>query len=112
LIALRRASPAFHDRNRFGVDGAVLASSAFLLRYSAAERAAPDDRLLVVNVGAEVDVPVFSEPLLSVYPHQGWQVVWSSEAARYGGSDGLAEWATPPWTLPAESATVLAPCVE
>jgi maltooligosyltrehalose trehalohydrolase len=111
LIALRHASPAFHDRTQFGVDGAVLAGSAFVLRYSAAGRATPQDRLLVVNVGAAVEVPVFSEPLLSAYPHEGWQVFWSSEALAYGGSGRQGDWTTPPWTVPAESAIVLAPRV-
>ena len=114
LIALRQTDPAFHAGDRFRVDGAVLAEGAFVLRFSeirpeggANQRSA--DRLLVVNLGARVELTILPEPLLSPHPFPRWRLLWSSEAHEYGGSsDDGQGWATP-WTVPAESATVLAP---
>ncbi|MCC7007385.1 MAG: malto-oligosyltrehalose trehalohydrolase [Acidobacteria bacterium] len=111
LIALRRTDPAFHDAARFSWDGAVLSDSAFALR--AMDRPTDDgppsrhDRLVVINLGADARLDVVPEPLLSPAPAANWRIVWSSEDPAHGGAG------TPPlgdiWTLPAESALVLAP---
>jgi maltooligosyltrehalose trehalohydrolase len=114
LLALRRNDPAFHDRSRFSVDGAVLTESSFVLRFSETAPAGipPSrgaDRLLVVNLGAATALRVLSEPLLSPHPFAGWTTLWSSEALEYGGAGAARFGTSTPWALPAESATVLAP---
>ena len=49
LLRLRREEPVFRVQNRGGMDGAVLAPEAFVLRFFGTHH---DDRLLVVNLGA------------------------------------------------------------
>jgi maltooligosyltrehalose trehalohydrolase len=89
-----------------GVDGAVLGPEAFVLRYFGGEEG---DRLLLVNFGRDLRLQPAPEPLLAPPRGRLWQVVWSSEDLRYGGSG------TPPveteegWRLPGHMAVVLAP---
>jgi maltooligosyltrehalose trehalohydrolase len=106
LIALRREEAVFAAQRPGGVDGAVLAEQAFVLRYF---DGAADDRLLLVNLGRELSFDPAPEPLLAPPAGCRWTVRWSSEDPRYGG------FGTPPvesdqgWRLPAESAIVLHP---
>jgi maltooligosyltrehalose trehalohydrolase len=112
LIALRRRDPAFHDAERFGVDGAVLSPLAFVLRFGARDANAAHlehDRLLVVNLGVETVLPIVPEPLLSAYPLRGWSVIWSSDDPAYGGLGIPEHNIEARWHLPGESALVLAP---
>ncbi|HEY2829566.1 MAG TPA: DUF3459 domain-containing protein, partial [Thermoanaerobaculia bacterium] len=83
LIALRRSYPGAI------LDGAILGEHAFVLRFR-------DDRLLVVNLGAQLDLDPVSEPLLAPPAACEWSPLWSSS------SDGFAE-----WRIPAECAIVL-----
>jgi maltooligosyltrehalose trehalohydrolase len=115
LIALRRSDPAFHGGDHVRVDGAVLSESAFVLRFS---ETLPDDgtpnrrsadRLVVINLRDRIDLTVLPEPLLSPHPFSRWRVVWSSEAREFGGAETGSLGGAVPWTIPAESATVLAP---
>jgi maltooligosyltrehalose trehalohydrolase len=106
LLQLRHGDPTFGAPRAGGVDGAVLASSAFLLRYFGAER---QDRVLIVNLGSALPFESVAEPLLAPPPHARWELMWSSDDHRYGGGG------TPPveteegaWCIPAESAVVLA----
>ncbi len=67
------------------------------------------DRLLLVNLGADLHPDSLSEPLLAPPNGVAWDVAWSSEDPRYGGSG------TPPidrdgrYFVPGESAVVLRP---
>ena len=109
LIAIRRTDPAFTDET-FAVDGAVVAARAFVLRY--ARRDAPpsaDDRLLVVNLAAEVLLGALSEPLLAPPPASRWRVTWSSHAPAVGGDGGVVPFTSEGWRLPAMAALVMAP---
>ena len=106
LIRLRREAP-FAAQRRGGLDGAVLAAEAFALRVFGQ---AHDDRLLLVNLGPDLDAASLAEPLVAPPPGAtGWRVVWSSEDPAYGGGG------TPPietetgWHLPSHAAIVLAP---
>ena len=107
LLALRRGDPVFRDPRPGGVDGAVLADVAFLLRFTGVHG---DCRLLVVNFGAQLELDPVPEPLLAPPAGARWRVLWTSEDPRYGGlgaaslldDDGR-------WSLPAEAAVVLAP---
>jgi len=104
LLALRRADPTFRDQRARGVDGAVLGRAAFALRFL---RDGAADRLLVVNLGVEKILGGMAEPLLAPPTGHRWRVIWSSEDPRYGG--GGTRDPGPGWTLPAETALVLAP---
>jgi maltooligosyltrehalose trehalohydrolase len=85
----------------------VLSASAFALRLFTPRHR--DDRLLVVNLGGDLERASFAEPLLAPPPDTDWQLRWSSDDAAYGGP-GIAEpfpdeW----WHIPAESAMLLTP---
>jgi maltooligosyltrehalose trehalohydrolase len=60
LLRLRREDPVFRAQRRGGMDGAVLASEAFVLRFFGA---AGDDRLPVVNLGRDLPLNPAPEPL-------------------------------------------------
>ncbi len=68
LLKLRREEPAFRAQKRRGVDGAVLSSEAFVLRFFGGEGAAGDERLLIVNLGIDLHLDPAPEPLLAPRP--------------------------------------------
>jgi maltooligosyltrehalose trehalohydrolase len=106
LLRLRREETVFNAQEPRALDGAVLGSEAFVLRYFGVES---DDRLLVVNFGSDLHLNPAPEPLLAPPAGKVWKTIWSSEAYAYGGTG------TPPletknnWCLPGETAVVLAP---
>jgi maltooligosyltrehalose trehalohydrolase len=79
LIALRQAYPTEL------LDGAVLGEHALVLRFK-------DDRLLLVNLGPELDLDPVAEPLLA----GSWSVLWSSSDQKFEE-----------WRIPAECAILL-----
>jgi maltooligosyltrehalose trehalohydrolase len=88
------------------VDGAVLAAEAFVLRYFGE---GGDDRLVVANLGTDLRLDPAPEPLLAPPTGRAWEVEWSSEDPRYGGS-GTARLDTPDnWRIPGHAAVVLRP---
>lgn len=104
LLALRRDDPVLRGRGREGFDGAVLPGSAFLLRWFDAAQA---DRLLVVNLGAEIHRQPMPEPLLAPPRGRHWQVVFCSEHADFGGSGSIDPQRDGPWRLPGQCAILL-----
>ncbi|HYM21602.1 MAG TPA: alpha-amylase family glycosyl hydrolase, partial [Vicinamibacterales bacterium] len=115
LIALRRSDAAFARQAGLGVDGSVLSASAFALRFFVDPATSPgagvhaEDRLLIVNLGADLRRPSIADPLIAPPPDSDWAVKWSSEAAEYGGGGVPELWPYGAWMIPGESATVLAP---
>jgi maltooligosyltrehalose trehalohydrolase len=106
LIRLRREDSRLRLQSEGGIDGAVLRSQSFVLRYLSKEN---DDRLLVANLGSREDLTPAPEPLLAPPSGCDWEILWTSESHRYGGP-GAVEIATDEkWILPAESALVLRP---
>jgi maltooligosyltrehalose trehalohydrolase len=118
LLRLRRETVAFRAQAARGVDGAVLGSEAFVLRYFHGSPGQPHDRtdpqsgdrLMLVNLGRDLDLDAAPEPLLAPPDGCRWSVEWSSEAREYDGSG------TPPiedeargWHLPGHAAIVLRP---
>jgi len=105
LLALRRQDAAFRGQQPRAVDGALLTPQAFVLRFFGG---AAGDRLLLLNLGADVRLDPAPEPLLAPPCDGAWQLVWSSEEPRYGGRG------TPPvvteagWYVPGHAAVVLA----
>lgn len=97
LLGLRRQDP-FRSQGSGGLAGAVLSGAAFALRFSGARG---DDRLLVVNLGAGLDLMPAPEPLLAAPGLGAWELQWSSESPAYGGAgayspvDGEGRWRLP-----------------
>jgi maltooligosyltrehalose trehalohydrolase len=106
LLRLRREDAVFHVQRPRGVDGAVLGSEAFVLRFFGENT---DDRLLLVNFGSDLNLNPAPEPLLAPPEGYSWRILWSSEDPRYGGSG------TPPlesdenWHIPGQATIALCP---
>lgn len=104
LLQLRKTDPVFSAQTRGAVDGAVLNPHAFLLRYFGREHG---DRLLLMNLGRDLELAPIPEPLLAPPHGQEWALRWSSEDPQYGGNG------TPPvqmhgqWVIPGYSAIVV-----
>lgn len=112
LIQLRRDDRTFRMRRPGGLDGAILGPEAFVLRDFGTSANA-DDRLLVVNLGADLHLNPAPEPLLAPPHGTGWSVLWSSEDLRYGGNGTpLLESAFDGWRIPGQAAVALAPVPE
>ena len=105
LIALRFGEAAFSSAAQTDVDGAVLAAEAFALRFFAAA----GDRLLLINLGPDLERPSFAEPLLAPPAGCQWQLQWSSEAADYGGGGTPTVSGADGWRMPGHAAVVLRP---
>ena len=107
LLELRRGDPAVRAQGAHGLDGAVLAEHAFVLRFFAADGA---DRLLAVNLGRDLELRAIPEPLVGPPAGKRWRTAWSSDETRYGG-DGATEVEDEGfgWRLPAHCAALLAP---
>ncbi|MFL6258940.1 MAG: malto-oligosyltrehalose trehalohydrolase [Thermoanaerobaculia bacterium] len=105
LLRLRREDPAFRTQGKGWLDGAVLGTEAFVLRFFGE---AAGDRLLLVNLGVDLDLEPVPEPLLAPLTGLCWEVLWSSEDPRYDGGG-----APPPedeegcWRLPGQAAVVM-----
>lgn len=89
LLALRRSDPALRAAGEGELDGAVLAPEALALRWLA-EGDGAGDRLLLVNLGPDLDRPSVAEPLLAPPAGRRWAVAFSTEDARYGGAGAPA----------------------
>ena len=64
LLRLRKEDPVFREQGAGGVDGAVLGTEALVLRFFGAGLD-PEDRLLCVNLGRDLDLAGVAEPLLA-----------------------------------------------
>ena len=118
LLRLRREDPVFRLQAAAGIDGAVLGPAALVLRWLApppgesggSGEGSPGDRLLLVNLGADLELDPAPEPLLAPPAGARWQVLWSSEDPRYGGAGAPPpEDAAGGWRLPGQAAIALAP---
>ena len=106
LLRLRRQDPRFRQQIPGGIDGAVLGTTSFVLRYFSK---ADDDRLLLINFGERQMLHPASEPLLAPPLGYTWETLWTSESSRYGGA-GSPITATPAqWILPGEATVALRP---
>ena len=106
LLKLRRQDPRFRQQIPGGIDGAVLGTTSFVLRYFSK---ADDDCLLLVNFGERQMLHPASEPLLAPPLGYTWETLWTSESSRYGGA-GSPITATPAqWILPGEATVALRP---
>jgi maltooligosyltrehalose trehalohydrolase len=106
LLQLRHTDPAFRMQSRGKVDGAVIGPDAFLLRYFLETG---QDRLLIVNLGADLNLVHAPEPLLAPPVGKQWQLLWSSEDPAYGGSGSINPDTNESFRIQSESATLLLP---
>jgi maltooligosyltrehalose trehalohydrolase len=111
LLRLRREDPVFRVQRRGGLDGAVLAPEAFVLRFFGVQA---DDRLLVVNLGRDLPLHSAPEPLLAPPEGMVWKILWSSEDPRYDGGGTAPLEGEDGWQIPGHAAVVLQPmaCAE
>jgi maltooligosyltrehalose trehalohydrolase len=117
LLGLRHTEAAFRRVQRRGdIDGSVLGSRAFVLRYFAthapqgSEATSAGDRLVVINLGRDLHLDPAPEPLLAPPGGYRWSTLFSTEDPRYGGS-GTAPLDTEleGWRIPGRCAVVLQP---
>jgi maltooligosyltrehalose trehalohydrolase len=76
LLRLRREDEVIAQQRRDLVDGAVIGPSAFVLRYAGQNG---NDRLLLVNLGPDLDFRPAPEPLLAPPIGHAWSFRWSSD---------------------------------
>jgi maltooligosyltrehalose trehalohydrolase len=62
------------------------------------------DRLLVVNLGGDLELAPAPEPLLAPPAHARWELAFSTDDPRYGGPGTVPAWRGGTWRLPAASA--------
>lgn len=107
LLRLRREDPVFSQRELAGIDGAVLASHAFVLRYFSQDGRL--DRLLMMNLGSDLPLSPIPEPLLASPVGTAWEILWCSEHPQYGGHGTVPLHTDNKWVLPGFTAVVLQP---
>lgn len=83
LLRLRREDPVFSAQRNDWLHGAVIGAEAFALRYATGTGS---DRLVLVNLGGDLDLSEVAEPLLAPVLDHGWRIVFSTEDPRYGGT--------------------------
>ena len=103
LLRIRREDPVIAAQSRERLEGATFGRDAFVLRFFGQDG---DDRLLVVNLGADLDYDPAPEPLLASPTGRRWQLLWSSDAPRYGGAGIVNPCREEGWKLPGESAVM------
>jgi maltooligosyltrehalose trehalohydrolase len=103
LLALRREDACFSAERAEAMHCATLAAEAFLVRFFH-----PDgDRLICVNLGADLTLDPAPEPLLAPRAGRTWRNLLLSEDLAYGGKGHVEPHRDGVWHLTAESASVL-----
>lgn len=105
LLRLRRDDEVIAQQRRDLVDGAVIGPSAFVLRYAGPQR---DDRLLIVNLGPDLDFRPAPEPLLAPPVGHVWSFRWSSDDPLYGGPGVIEPLTETGWRIPGGAAFLYA----
>jgi maltooligosyltrehalose trehalohydrolase len=105
LLRLRREDPVLAVEDAHQVSGAVLSSMAFLLRFF--DPTGSDDRLLIVNLAADLALGPAPEPLLAPPRGREWQTMWTSADPRYGGLGQPVSEDIHGWKIPGETAVLL-----
>jgi maltooligosyltrehalose trehalohydrolase len=106
LLRLRRHDPVFSRARAGSLDGAILASEAFLIRWFDDQEG---DRLLFVNLGSDLHLAIAPEPLLAPPEGRHWDMVWSSENPKYGGAGTALLETEEDWHIPGHAAVLLVP---
>ncbi len=106
LLRLRREDPVFSAQRSDWLHGAVLGPHALVLRFFGGELG---DRLILANFGRDLDLTPAPEPLLSPPEDSQWELLWTSEAPRYGGVGAPPVEEDGKWFIPGHAAVVMAP---
>jgi maltooligosyltrehalose trehalohydrolase len=85
----------------------VLGPEAFVVRFFSSDF--QDDRLLLVNLGAQLFLDPSPEPLLGAPEHAQWDLLWSTEDPKYGGDGAPPLDSELNWIIPGHAAAVLEP---
>jgi maltooligosyltrehalose trehalohydrolase len=111
LLQLRREDPTLRREGQDGVsvDAAPLTDEALVVRFFGVDASGVDDRLLVVNLGADLEPTSISEPLVAPPAGARWSVAWSSDDPRYGGEGVRETDLGHALFLPGEAAVLLVP---
>jgi maltooligosyltrehalose trehalohydrolase len=107
LLRLRRSDRVISGQAAAGLDGAVLSPACFLIRFFSPEF--DHDRLLLVNLGTDLELNPAPEPLLAPPDSKQWAKLWSSEDPDYGGCGTAPLDSEENWKIPAHAAVVLYP---
>lgn len=106
LLRLRREDPTFAAQDGTHLDGAVLGPRAFALRFALGSG---DDRLILVNLGDDLEVGGLAEPLLAPPARMSWKRIFSTEDPRYDGAGTPPRGPLGEMPLPSGSTLVFAP---
>jgi maltooligosyltrehalose trehalohydrolase len=114
LIKIRKTHAAFQlDEPGTRLDGAVLSGSSFVLRYSVtdgtSEEESGGDRLVIVNLGLDLDLSPAPEPLLAPPANTQWKMIWSSDDPVYGGEGAWEPETENGWKLPGHCTLLMKP---
>ena len=111
LIQLRKTDPVFSQQDRSAVEGSVIGTEALLLRFFGKGGKVGDDRLLIFNLGRDIDWQPVAEPLVAPPVGRHWETLWSSEEPYYDGL-GTPRFDGKTWRIPGHSAVVFrtVPC--
>lgn len=107
LLRLRREDPVISRQGADGMDGAVLSQACFLIRFFSPGY--QRDRLLLVNLGTDLELNPAPEPLLAPPHCTQWVKLWSSEDPQYAGCGTAALDTEENWRIPGQAAVLLHP---
>jgi maltooligosyltrehalose trehalohydrolase len=108
LLKLRREDPVFRCQRADRIEGAALSEDCLALRYSGDESEnAGSERLVLVNFGRQLQYSPSPQPLLAPPVGCEWELLWTSEAVRYGGASTPVVESDDGWHIAAETAIVL-----
>ncbi|MGQ0507091.1 MAG: malto-oligosyltrehalose trehalohydrolase [Myxococcaceae bacterium] len=105
LLTLRREDPVFSAQRLDRMVGATLTEQSCVLRFMG--ESDQGDRLVVLNLGVELNPVPMAEPLLAPPRGMEWKALLSSEESRFGGRGGRGIPASGVWSLPGNFALVL-----
>lgn len=111
LLRIRREDAVFIRVQRRGdMDGAVLGENAFLLRFFGDAGECGDDRLVIVNLGRDLELNPAPEPLLAPPLGMRWTTELSTEDPKYDGNGTAAlETELEGWRLTGRCTVLLKP---
>jgi maltooligosyltrehalose trehalohydrolase len=102
LLKLRREDRVISRQDKFAIEGSVLGPEALALRWFNDD---DDDRLLLMNLGRDLDMLPLSDPVFAAPRDREWRVLWSSEDPRYGGI-GTRPYDNKRWHAPGHTAVL------
>jgi maltooligosyltrehalose trehalohydrolase len=104
LLRLRREDPVFSAQEKGALDGAVLGPAALALRFFSSVHG---DRLLLVNLDADLHLSPIPEPLLAPPFGCRWETVFNSDEQKYHGLGTYSPEAEDGWRVPGRAAVAL-----